>query len=479
MLDQVLYFIILIGCFVVLCGIFLMLLSVFNKFRFRTYKLDETYRPMVSMVVPAHNEGKVIERTIQYFLKTTYPADKKELIIVNDGSSDNTEEVICKYASKIINFDSQQILDVENRFDNVVLVNRKEGGHGKALALNVGKSLVKGEVLFLSDADIQLDVDVFEKAVRHLNQPDVGSVAGYVEVRGKKNFLGQFIDFEYVTGQKMLRRGFNVLGVHYIIPGGCAVFRKQTLDKIGDYHNDTLAEDTDITWRLLTETKDKIHFDPGIVVGADEPYILKNLWNQRVRWSRGNIEVTLKNKDKIFRPRYGRALTWAYPFWFSSIILPFAFISSACAVVLATALGIQLSILLVGPFLAITFFLSWIIGTLLNKGKSWLAGLLSPGIPLLITLLSILIWPDGLGGLLRFIGYTEHSLLIQLIMAIWVLIAIPGTYLSVSLSNKYPKIADALQLLVFGYWMFLVTTVFEGYRKEVLKKDKIWIRTER
>lgn len=470
------------GLLVLLSGITLMILSIFNKFRFKTYKLNEQYRPYVSLVVPAHNEATVIERTIQGFLKTTYPSDKKEMIIINDASTDNTREIVEKYATKIIDASTANINKIvrnPQNPNNIILINRKEGGHGKSLALNAGKAFAQGDVLFFTDADIQLSSKVFENAVRHLSEKCVGGVAGYVEVKNKSTFLSRFIDFEYVTGQKLLRRGFNVLGVHYIVPGGCAVFKKATLDKVGDYHNDTLAEDTDMTWRVLTETCDKIHFDPSVRVGADEPHELKSLWNQRVRWARGNIEVTIKNWKKAFKSKYGRALTWVYPFWLSSIVLPFAFILSACGLGLAYALNVSLILPFVGKFLAITFFASWIVGTALNKGASWLEGLLAPGVPLLITLFAMLFWDNGFGGLLTYFGFTQSAGVLQLIIGMWILVALPGTYFCVYVLKKYSRFATFLQLFVFGYWMFLVTSVFHGYLLEALRKEKKWVRTER
>ena len=82
----------------------------------------------------------------------------------------------------------------------------------------------------------------------------MGAVAGYVEVFGRKETLNKFVDFESVTAQKIMRLGFDTMGVHYIIPGGCAIFRSEIVEAIGGYQHDTLAEDTNITWRVGAET---------------------------------------------------------------------------------------------------------------------------------------------------------------------------------------------------------------------------------
>jgi cellulose synthase/poly-beta-1,6-N-acetylglucosamine synthase-like glycosyltransferase len=435
----------------------------------------------VSLIVPAHNEEDVIERTIQAFLNTTYPENKKEAIIINDGSQDKTEDCVRKYAYKVIT-DGKEEVNPNSLHKNIILVNRKEGGHGKSFALNSGKAYAKGEVLFFIDADVQICTDVLEKAVRHLAEKDVSAVAGYVEVSKKKrSLLNQMIDFEYVIGQKILRCGYNVLGVHYIVPGGCAFFKKETLDQVGDYHNDTLAEDTDITWRVITEAKGKIHFDKSIKVIADEPATLLSLWNQRVRWARGNIEVTLKNKNKVLKPKYGRALSWVYPFWLSPLILPFAFTLSAVALVLAFIFGIPLYIPYIGEVIAIAFISTILAGVIINQGRGWLAGLLSPGIPL-FTLIPILVATDLKldFGLMQasFINVNVMTVL-QFIYSIWILLAIPATYLCIGLAKKYPKLANTIQIYIIGYWMFLLITTLEGFRREAFNAKREWVRTQR
>jgi cellulose synthase/poly-beta-1,6-N-acetylglucosamine synthase-like glycosyltransferase len=472
------------GIIILFSGITIMLISIFNGRVFSKYKLDETYRPIVSLIIPCHNEEEVIERTIHAFQKTTYPDGKKEVIIINDGSTDHTEEVVRRFAYTVITEGPiSQVEIMPDGYRNITLINRKDGGHGKSFALNSGKKYAKGQAFFVIDADVQVNPDIFEKAVRHLADPKVDAVAGYVEVSWKKrNLLNDMIDFEYVIGQKILRRGYNVLGVHYIIPGGCGLFKRSAFDKIGDYHDDTLAEDTDITWRLITEAHGKIHFDPSIKVVADEPGTILSLWNQRVRWARGNIEVTLKNMNKAFRPKFGRALTWVYPFWLSPLILPFAFMCSALALVLAFSFNYPLFVPYVGEVIAIAFLATIAAGVILNKGHGWIAGLLSPGIPL-FTLIPMLIATDlgiDLGALNSFtvFGIPIISAL-QFIYSIWILVAIPATYLCVNLAEKHRKLAEFIQIWIVGYWMFLLITTIEGFRRELFHDKKTWVRTQR
>ena len=303
MLELFLAALILVGYFVIVLILVLMVLAPFNKLRYRHVHFDESYRPTFSLIVMAYNEEQVIERTLQMFLKTDYPDDKKEIIIVNDGSKDKTGEITAKYASKIIDAETGSVQVTFSEHKNVTLVNRRVGGKGKAYVANEGRKYATGQILFFIDADVRLTENVFKKAARHFKDENVGAVAGYVSVYEKNRVLTKFVDFESATAQKIVRLGYDTMGIHYIIPGGCAIFRKSVIDAVGGYQHDTLAEDTDITWRISTETNVSIHFDPSIIVIADEPTSLTGLWNQRVRWAKRKLGRYLKT------PRQNRSPT--------------------------------------------------------------------------------------------------------------------------------------------------------------------------
>ncbi len=480
MFDIIINSLLFLGYIVIILLLFLMCLAPLNKLRYRNFKPDKSYEPTFSLIVPAHNEEDVIARTIEQFLKTDYPSDKKEIIVVNDGSKDRTQEIVQKYASKIIDSDTGNIQMANSNFKNVILVNRKVGGKGKAYVVNDGRKYSCGEILFFIDADVQLTENVFSIAAGHFSNGKVGAVAGYVEVSEKKAILNKFVDFESATAQKITRRGFDTIGVHYIIPGGCAIFRKEVVDQVGGYQHDTLAEDTDITWRIATETKVDIHFDPSIVVIADEPTTFMGLWNQRVRWARGNISVTLKHKNKIGKRRFGKAATIGYPFWLAIVAAPLAFIFTSLGLILGILLNVNMTLIsTLGRFVPFAFLGTLIGGIAVNKGKSWFGGFMSPGVPLLIALFSNLFYSDGIKGLLTTFGYASYASLVGLLFVFWIFLSVPGTWLSLRISKKHPKLADFLQLGLFGYWILLISSVLYGYFKELRREDMVWIRTER
>lgn len=481
-LSQLLVGFIIYGYVLILSIVVLIVLSIFNKYRYkyRKYKFDESYRPTFSVIVPAHNEEAVIERTICSFLKTSYFPGKKELIIVNDGSTDNTRKIVEEYAYKIIDIANGKPRYIVENHKNITLVNRKTGGKGKSHVLNTGRLYAKNEILLVIDADVRLSSNVFEIAAKHFSDKRVGAVIGLVTVSQKKgSMLNGFIDFECIIGQRLLRLGFDTLGLHYIISGGCGFFRKTVIDSVGEYDSDTLAEDTDMTWKLLTQTKTKIHFDPSIKVEADEPSLLSNLWNQRVRWARGNLGVTLKYLDKVGDTKYGKAVTFGYPFWISSIIVPFILFVSPFILLIGSVFHLDMiAIMMVARIMAITYISTLLLGIIANRGRSWFAGIMSCGIPCLITFLSIAIW-NGFGGLLTIIGFQRYTNVFSEMMFVLLIMPMIFTFSTIKLSKKHRRLAEFIQFYIFGYWSVLIISSLYGDFKELRKDELTWIRTVR
>jgi len=458
----------------------LMFLSIFNRFKEHKYVLDENFRPSVSLIVPAHNEADVIERTINSFLNTNYEFNSKELILVNDGSTDDTEKIIRKYAYAVIENDVVTFNEQNINFKNITLVNRGIGGNGKAHASNAGAKQAKGEILFFIDADVQVRENIFTRGVRHFSDKNVGGVAGYIEITKNKTILNDFISFESILAQKVMRAGFNMLGVQYVVPGGCAVFRKDIWKRVWGYTGDSLAEDTDLTWKVLMQTRKEIRFDDSVSVRADEPQTLLSLWNQRVRWARGNLEVTMTHWYKVGKKNYGKGATHLFPFWLASTLMPIVFIFNIVGVLLAVFLQMDLKIILgLNIFLSLSFFLSFIFGIFAGRGRSILAGFLSPGMPMLLVLISNILWKNGVSGMLGAIGFNIKPELITLVLALWIISTIPLTYLMIKISKKYEAFAQGIQLVFLGYWSLVVASTLQGYILEARGKKREWIRTVR
>jgi cellulose synthase/poly-beta-1,6-N-acetylglucosamine synthase-like glycosyltransferase len=473
------------GYAVLFFGIFVMILAIFNKTKFKTYKIDRFHRPSFTFLTPAFNEEQFIEGTIRAFLNTSYPNRLKEMVIVNDGSTDRTERIIRKYTTQIVDSWSGKSRPGRRkpsaRYPSIILVNKKGGGKGKAYAMNTGLPYVNGELVLITDGDIRIQRDIFEQSAKHFIDPGVGALVGYASiVKTGRSVLEGFIDFEFFSTQEINRRGFNVLGVHFIIPGGMSIFRGGLIERMGGYPPDTLAEDTDLSFNIMMKSKKAVHYDTAVKVISNEPHRLRDLWNQRVRWARGNIQVTWKHRDKVGRPKYGRAATLIYPFWLVYIILPIAFLLAAGGILLDLTLGVGVLFpQIIKDFLVLSFFGSWLFSAILYKGRSALEGLLSPGVPVFTAFFSFLFLDNGIIGLITYLGYPGVAWWTATLLGVWIFIAIPGSYFSLWLSDRYQRTGTFLQLAVFGYWMFLVSAVVNGYLKEIAGHENIWIKTQK
>ncbi len=253
-----------------------------------TVEEKEGFYPFISIIVPAYNEGLVIKDSVDSLLKLDYP--NYEIIIVNDGSSDNTAEV----AETL----------VENRqgkhsIVKVSLINKPNGG--KAKALNAGIQYSEADFVLCMDGDSQLTPDTLKRGVRHFIDPEVGAVAGNVKIENRRKFLTDLQALEYIEGLNLARSAQGQLKQVNIIPGPIGFFRKVALRDAGYYSSDTFAEDADITLKILASGW-KIEYEPNAVSLTEAPATLHQLLKQRYRWTRGILQAIRKHRKHIYNP---------------------------------------------------------------------------------------------------------------------------------------------------------------------------------
>jgi cellulose synthase/poly-beta-1,6-N-acetylglucosamine synthase-like glycosyltransferase/spore germination protein YaaH/peptidoglycan/xylan/chitin deacetylase (PgdA/CDA1 family) len=239
----------------------------------------------VSIIVPAYNEEVNAVNTINNLLLQDYP--DFEIIFVDDGSKDATYEI------------------VEKAFAGVekVKVYTKANG-GKASALNFGINISTGQYLVCIDADTQLQTDAVRKMMHYFVNSRVGAVAGNVKVGNEKNVITRWQSIEYTTAQNFDRRAFDYLNCITVVPGAIGAFRKEAIEKAGGFTTDTLAEDCDLTIRILRKGYAIRNCTEAIAV-TEAPETMRQFMKQRFRWSYGIMQSFWKNKDACFNPRYG------------------------------------------------------------------------------------------------------------------------------------------------------------------------------
>lgn len=265
------------------------MLFYFRWERKRTPPLDPDSCPLFSIVIPAHDEEGTIEAAISNLEHLNYP--HYEVIVVNDGSSDKTPD----------------ILDgLLQRYSQWLKVVHLHPNSGKAKAVNLGTLVSKGEFILVMDADSFLDSDALSWMAHHLiNYPRVGAVTGNPRVINRTTLLGKIQVGEYSSIIGLIKRSQRLLGKILTVSGVIAAFRKSALCDCGLFDPDTVTEDIDITWKLQKKFWD-IRYEPRALCWVLVPETLKGLWRQRIRWSQGGVEVIKKHGNIWSDPKQRR-----------------------------------------------------------------------------------------------------------------------------------------------------------------------------
>ncbi|MFA7421959.1 MAG: glycosyltransferase [Melioribacteraceae bacterium] len=254
------------------------------------YTVEEKhgYFPFVSIIVPVFNEGKVLRSSIESLLELDY--SNYEIIIVNDGSTDDTSAV----AETLVGYQKGI-----SGLIKVSLINKPNGG--KAKALNAGIQYSEAQFVLCMDGDSQLSENTLKMAVRHFIDPAVGAVAGNVKVQNRKRVLTDLQALEYLEGLNMARSAQGFVQMVNIIPGPIGIFRKSAFKDAGFYSSDTFAEDADVTLKILAAGW-KIVYEPNAIAFTEAPITIYQLLKQRYRWTRGILQAIRKHKKYLFNP---------------------------------------------------------------------------------------------------------------------------------------------------------------------------------
>ena len=247
---------------------------------------DQAVALSVAVVVPAYNEEKVVLQTVQSLLACQRPA-AFEIIVVDDGSSDNTYGVL------------------RGAFDQEALVTVvTQPNSGKPAALNHGISLTKADIVITLDADTVFARDTIVRLAAWFADPKVGAVAGNAKVGNRINFLTRCQALEYVTSQNLDRRALTVLDSVTVVPGAVGAWRREVVEAAGGFSAETLAEDADLTIRIQRMGYVVTYEDRAVAL-TEAPDTMRGFLRQRFRWMFGTLQVAWKHKDALLRPRCG------------------------------------------------------------------------------------------------------------------------------------------------------------------------------
>ncbi|ADV66016.1 glycosyltransferase family 2 protein [Deinococcus maricopensis] len=239
----------------------------------------------VSVLIAAYNEEVGIERTIESVLAQRIK--RLQVIVVDDGSSDNTAAIVARIA---------------HRDRRVKLI--QQSNAGKAAALNTAMPHIQYPVAVSVDADSVLAPGALAALAAHFKDPRVGAVSGDVRVAGRRSWLTTFQALEYLVGQHLDKRAQQLLGAITVVPGAAGAFRTALLRDVGGYSTDTVTEDMDLTIQIAARGY-RVHFEPRACSYTEPPADLHDLWRQRLRWMFGTWQVLGKHRHLMFRRRAG------------------------------------------------------------------------------------------------------------------------------------------------------------------------------
>ena len=233
--------------------------------------------PFVSVLVPTHNEERVIGAALAAMLVMDYPAF--EVIVIDDGSTDGTLAVLAPLLA-----------------DRRLRVLRKRVNEGKAMAMNDALSLARGEIILSLDADAEPDRFLLRHIVPHFDSPRVAAVTGNPRVRNTSNFLARLQAVEFSSIISLLRRAQRVWGRIVTVSGVVAALRKRAVLDVGGFSPDMPTEDIELTWKLQKRHYD-VRYEPKAVCWMTVPLSWRGLYRQRLRWAKGLAQVLHKHAD--------------------------------------------------------------------------------------------------------------------------------------------------------------------------------------
>jgi len=301
--------------------------------------------PSVSVIAPAFNESKTIVENVRALLSLYY--HNYEVVIVNDGSTDDTlEKIIKAYDLQLVDYSvGNRILTQPVRgvyksrnlsFDKLTVVDKFNGG--KADALNAGINVSVKDYFVAIDVDSIIQSDALLKLAKpFLEVSDKLTIATggviriansciikdgqLIEINLPKKIIPRMQVLEYTRAFLMGRMAWSALDGLLIISGALGMFNREIAIKCGGYFAKTVGEDMELVVRMRRYMCDnnlpyRVSYIPDPLCWTEAPETLRILGRQRNRWTRGNIDTLFIHRKLFFNPKYKLMGLISYPFWF-------------------------------------------------------------------------------------------------------------------------------------------------------------------
>ena len=258
--------------------------------------------PSITIAIPVLNEEKTLAKTLDSLLKINYPKDKLKIIVVNDGSTDKTKEVMRSY----------------QKHPQITLLHKENGG--KHTAVNLALSQSQSELFGCLDADSFAEPNALIYLAQEFADQGVDAVVPSIIFKTEREtVLEKAQRIEYLAGQ-FIRQAFHFLNAIQVTPGPLSLFRRKIFSELGPYKHGHLTEDFELALRLQKNHK-KIIFAPKAIVYTHGPKKYLALHHQRLRWSYGFLRNIIDYRKLLFNPKYGHLGLFTLPANISIIFL--------------------------------------------------------------------------------------------------------------------------------------------------------------
>ncbi len=292
------YIAIYIGLF---SSVFLLFTFIEKKNRLKNPEVKRFAK--VTVAVSMYNAGGHLDKTMESLLALDWPKDKLEVIVIDDGSKDDSYELAKKYLKD----------------PRVTLLQQQN--MGKAVAVNRALKRSTGEFFGVLDVDAFVEKDCLKKMMGYFENEDVMAVTPSLKIYGDTKWLQRIQRIEYLIGV-YLRKVFSYLGAIHVTPGCFSIYRKSLFQKTGQYDERNLTEDIEVALRI--QSKDYIienSINANVYTTAHKN--MKSLYQQRARWYKGFIDNVISYR-RLFRTRFGNLGIFILPMAFVSIIMAIA-----------------------------------------------------------------------------------------------------------------------------------------------------------
>jgi poly-beta-1,6-N-acetyl-D-glucosamine synthase len=258
--------------------------------------------PSVTIIVPAHNEAQGIKETVLSLVALDYPTDQLQVLVIDDGSTDDTATIIDRLAQ-----DHPMVSVIHKR------------NEGKAVALNSGLCSVSTEYFACVDADSRVDPVALKRIIPYFSKGNTAAVISAVKVDQPRTIYEKLQMIEYLIAIQA-RRVMASIDTLALTPGVLSVYKTEVVRTIGCFDEKSIVEDYEIALKLKYHGYN-IQIAPDAVSYTKVPHNFVKLWRQRIRWYRGFIDTNLKYRDMFFSKKYGLFGWFQMPFNVVGVIM--------------------------------------------------------------------------------------------------------------------------------------------------------------